>query len=157
MHKQCTFGNYIVIYQFANNVITSLTKKDNIDVLLDRQMSLSVTRRVYNWCPLCGYQVRKNREPSKLHHKVCLNLSFLPFGYCRVCSQEHHQIDPTIVTSSRFCSVTFSNYDINGRTGSDYIPKSSVNVSFPKENDNFTDGWWDIAAIEEQEKTIHID
>jgi hypothetical protein len=30
-------------------------------------------------------------------------------------------------------------------------------VSFPKENDNFPDGWWDIAAIEEQEKTIHID
>ena len=60
------------------------------------------------------------------------------------------------MTSSRFCSVTFSNHDINGRTGSDYIPTSSVNVSFPKENDNFPDGW-DIAAIEEQEKTIHID
>ena len=29
-------------------------------------------------------------------------------------------------------------------------------MSFPKENDNFPDGW-DIAAIEEQEKTIHID
>jgi len=61
------------------------------------------------------------------------------------------------VTSSRFCSVTFSNQDINGRTGSDYIPQSSVYVSFPKEKDNFPDGWWDIAAIEEQEETIHID
>jgi len=33
---------------------------------------------------------------------------------------------------------------------------SSVNVSFLKENDNFLDEWWVIAAIEEQEKTIHI-
>ena len=115
-------------------MITSLSKKDNIDVLLDRHMSSSVTQRIYNWCPLCGYRVRKNREPSKLHHKVCLNRSFLPFGYCRVSSQEH-QIDPLIMTSSRFFSVTFSNHDINGRTGSDYIPTSSVNVSFPKEND----------------------
>ena len=92
----------------------------------------------------------------KLHHKICSNSSFLPFGCCRIFSQEH-QIDPTIVTSSRFCSVTFSNQDINGRTGSDYIPQSSVYVSFPKEKDNFPDGWWDIAAIEEQEETIHID
>ena len=119
-------------------------------------MSSSVTGRIYTWCPLCGYNVRKNREPSKPHQKICSNHSFLPFVCCRICSQEY-QIDPTIVTTSRFCSVIFSNHDINGRTGSDYIPTSSDNVSLPKENDNFPDGWDIAVAIEEQEKKLHID
>ena len=62
-----------------------------------------------------------------------------------------------IITSSRFCSMTSSDHDIKGRTGSDCIPQqSSINVMLPEENDIFTDGC-DIAAKEDQVETIYID
>ena len=112
-----------------------------------------------NWCPLCGYKVRKNRKPSRLHHIICSNTStFLPFGWCYVCSQEH-QILSTSITLSESCTTTPSELYFTSRTGADYIQQPlSCNAScFPKENYNFPDcSNSDIASMRRSKKTVHF-
>ena len=95
-------------------------------------MLSGATRRIYNWCPLCGYKVRKNRKPSRLHHNICSNRSFVPFGWCRVCYQEH-QLDPSIVASSEFCFKTPSEHLITSRQTWKAFSNQPVMFLSPKE------------------------
>ena len=129
-------------------------KKENADVLLVRQMLSFATRAIYNWCPLCGYKVRKNRKPSRLHHNLCSNRSFVPFGWCRVCYQEH-QLDPSIVALSEFCFKTPSEHLITSRQTLEGIQQPACDVSFPEGNNSFEDDD-DIISTEDQEETIQF-
>jgi len=114
-------------------------------------MLSGATRRIYNWCPLHGYKVRKSRKPSRLHHNICSNCSFVPFGWCHVCYQEH-QLDLSIVASSEFCFKTPSEHLITSRQTLEGIQQPACDVSFPKGNKSFQD---DDAIIsrEDQEET----
>ena len=118
-------------------------------------MLSGATRRIYNWCPLCGYKVRKNRKPSRLHHNICSNRSFEPFGWCRVCYQEH-QLDPFIVASSEFCFKTSSEHLSTSRQTLEGIQQPACDVSFPEGNNSFQDDD-DIISTEDQEETIQFE
>ena len=118
-------------------------------------MLSGATRRIYNWCPPRGYKVRKNRKPSRLHHNICSNRSFVPFGWCRVCYQEH-QLDPSIVASSEFCFKTPSEHLITSRQTLEGIQQPACDVSFPERNNSFQDDD-DIISTEDREETIQFE